>query len=181
MIRWASFYDATVNIMTLGHARHLRSLTVDQALFKPGESVLDVGCGTGAVTIPAKMKVGNKGSAFGIDPAPEMIAVAQRKAKQAGLDIDFRVGAIESLPFSDATFDVVTSSLMMHHLTDNLRVKGPRIGFSYDGKILPLEYQEVGHHFCCGFSSNNPYVGEEAAHFFGNRAGVWYYVVVKFK
>ena len=34
---------------------------------------------------------------------------------------------------------------------------------------------------CCGFSSNNPYVGEEAAHFFGKRAGVWYYVVVKFE
>jgi len=59
--------------------------------------------------------------------------------------------------------------------------KGPRIGFSYDGKILPLEYQEVGHHFCCGFSSNNAYVGEDAAHFFGKRAGVWYYVVVKFE
>ena len=59
--------------------------------------------------------------------------------------------------------------------------KGPRIGFSYDGKILPLEYQDVGHHFCCGFSSNNPYVGEDTAHFFGKRNGVWYYVVVKFK
>ncbi len=124
MIRWASFYDAAVNIMTLGQARRLRSLTVDQALLKPGESVLDVGCGTGAVTIPAKMKVGSKGRAAGIDPAPEMIAVARQKAKQAGLDIDFRVGVIESLPFSDATFDVVTSSLMMHHLTDRLRVKG---------------------------------------------------------
>jgi ubiquinone/menaquinone biosynthesis C-methylase UbiE len=124
LIRWASFYDATVNIITLGHARRLRSLTVDQALLKPGESILDVGCGTGAVTIPAKMKVGNKGSAVGIDPAPEMIAVARQKVQQAGLDIDFRVAAIESLPFSDATFDAVTSSLMMHHLTDRLRVQG---------------------------------------------------------
>ena len=124
MIRWASFYDAAVNIMTLGQARRLRSLTVDQALLRAGESVLDVGCGTGAVTIPAKMKVGSKGSVAGIDPAPEMIAVARQKAKQAGLDIDFRVGVIESLPFSDATFDAVTSSLMMHHLTDRLRATG---------------------------------------------------------
>jgi ubiquinone/menaquinone biosynthesis C-methylase UbiE len=124
MIRWAWFYDATVNIMTLGQARRLRMLTVDQAQLKPGESILDVGCGTGAVTIPAKTKVGNQGSAAGIDPAPEMIAAARRKAQQARLEIDFRVGVIESLPFQDQTFDVVTSSLMMHHLTDRLRSKG---------------------------------------------------------
>jgi demethylmenaquinone methyltransferase/2-methoxy-6-polyprenyl-1,4-benzoquinol methylase/phosphoethanolamine N-methyltransferase len=124
LIRWASLYDLTVNLMTFGHARRLRTLTVDQAQLKPGESVLDVGCGTGAVTIPAKMSVGKTGKAAGIDPAPEMIAVARQKAKRAGLEIDFRVGVIESLPFADNTFDAVTSSLMMHHLTDELRVKG---------------------------------------------------------
>lgn len=124
LIRWASFYDVTVNIMTLGHADRLRDLTLDQALLKPGESILDVGCGTGGVTIPAKTRVGENGSAAGIDPAPEMIAVARRKAERARTEIDFRVGVIESLPFPDETFDVVTSSLMMHHLPEHLRVKG---------------------------------------------------------
>lgn len=124
LIRWASFYDLTVNLMTLGHARRLRTLTVDQAQLKPGESVLDAGCGTGAVTIPAKMSVGKTGKAAGIDPAPEMINVARQKAKRAGVEIDFRIGVIESLPFADNTFDAVTSSLMMHHLTGDLRVKG---------------------------------------------------------
>jgi ubiquinone/menaquinone biosynthesis C-methylase UbiE len=124
MIRWASFYDGFANIMTLGHIRRLRALTVDAALLKPGEKVLDVGCGTGGVTIPAKLRVGDKGSAAGIDPAPEMIAVAQKKAAHAKLDIDFRVGVIESLPYPDASFDVVTSSLMMHHLPKDLQVKG---------------------------------------------------------
>ena len=124
LIRWASFYDVSVNIMTLGHADRLRLLTLDQALLKHGESILDVGCGTGGVTIPAKIRVGENGSAAGIDPAPEMIAVAHRKAKRAGIEIDFRVGVIESLPFPDETFDVVTSSLMMHHLPEHLQVKG---------------------------------------------------------
>ncbi|MFT3894335.1 MAG: class I SAM-dependent methyltransferase [Anaerolineales bacterium] len=124
LIRWASFYDLTVNLMTFGHARTLRSQTIDQALLKPGDSVLDVGCGTGAVAIPAKLRVGKNGKAAGIDPAPEMIAVAREKARRAGLEIDFRVGVIESLPFADNTFDAVTSSLMMHHLTDDLRVRG---------------------------------------------------------
>src|SRR5687768_8565745 len=124
LIRWASFYDVLVNIMTLGHADRLRLLTLDQALLKPGENVLDVGCGTGGLTIPAKIRIGENGSAAGIDPAPEMIAVARRKTKRAGIEINFRVGVIESLPFPDETFDVVTSSLMMHHLPEHLQVKG---------------------------------------------------------
>ena len=124
LIRWASIYDVTVNLMTLGQASRLRRMTVDQALLQPGETLLDVGCGTGGVTIPAKIQVGENGSAAGIDPAPEMIAVARRKAKRAGIEIDFRVGVIESLPFPDETFDVVTSSLMMHHLPQHLQVKG---------------------------------------------------------
>ena len=124
MIRWASLYDGVVNILTLGHARRLRILTVDQALLKPGEKVLDVGCGTGGVTIPAKLRVGKTGEAAGIDPAPEMMAVARRKASRARLEIDFRVGVIESLPYPAATFDAVTSSMMMHHLPEHLQVKG---------------------------------------------------------
>jgi ubiquinone/menaquinone biosynthesis C-methylase UbiE len=124
LIRWASFYDGLVNIMTLGHIRQLRIMTVDKAVLKPGEKVLDVGCGTGGVTIPAKLRVGKTGKVAGIDPAPEMIAVARRKAERAMLEIDFRVGLIESLPYPDATFDSVTSSLMMHHLPHDLQVRG---------------------------------------------------------
>lgn len=124
LIRWASFYDLSANIMTLGRIRRLRSLTVDHTLLKSGESILDVGCGTGGVTIPAKLQVGRTGRAAGIDPAPEMVAIARRKASRVGLQIDFRVGVVESLPFSDETFDAVTSSLMMHHLPEHVQVKG---------------------------------------------------------
>lgn len=124
LIRWPALYDAGVNIITLGRARRLRALTVDNALLRSGENVLDVGCGTGGVTIPAKLRVGNDGKAAGIDPAPEMIAAARRKARGAGLEIDFRVGVIESLPFPDGTFDAVVSSLMMHHLPEHVQAKG---------------------------------------------------------
>jgi demethylmenaquinone methyltransferase/2-methoxy-6-polyprenyl-1,4-benzoquinol methylase/phosphoethanolamine N-methyltransferase len=93
------------------------------------------------------MRVGEKGSAAGIDPAPEMITVARRKAKQAGLEIDFRVGVIESLPFSDATFDAVTSSLMMHHLPKHLQVKGlaeVRRVLKPGGRILIADMKRPG-------------------------------------
>jgi ubiquinone/menaquinone biosynthesis C-methylase UbiE len=124
LIRWAPYYDLFTNILTLGQAWRLRKMTVDHALIKPGDSILDVGCGTGDVTIPARVRAGMNGHAYGIDPAPEMIAVAQEKAKRKHIEIDFRVGVIEALPFPDSSMDVVTSSLMMHHLNDELRVRG---------------------------------------------------------
>jgi ubiquinone/menaquinone biosynthesis C-methylase UbiE len=123
LIRWAPYYDFVTNLMTLGHARPLRRLTVDNAFIKPGDSVLDVGCGTGEVTLLAKTRA-KAGKVYGIDPAPEMIAVARKKAARKKLDIDFRVGVIESLPFPDSSIDVVTSSLMMHHLPEDLKVRG---------------------------------------------------------
>jgi ubiquinone/menaquinone biosynthesis C-methylase UbiE len=124
LIRWAPYYDMAVNVTTLGQAHRLRKMTVDHALIQPGDSVLDVGCGTGEVTLQAKMRAGKAGQVFGIDPALEMITVARKKAARKGLEIDFRVGVIESLPFSDASIDVVTSSLMMHHLPENLKISG---------------------------------------------------------
>jgi ubiquinone/menaquinone biosynthesis C-methylase UbiE len=123
LIRWAPYYDFVVNVVILGQARRLRKMTVDQALIKPGDCVLDVGCGTGEVTLLAKTRAKN-GKVYGIDPSPEMIAVARKKALRKGLDIDFRMGVIESLPFPDASIDVVTSSLMMHHLPEKLKARG---------------------------------------------------------
>ena len=123
LIRWAPYYDFAVNLMTLGHARMLRRMTVDNALIQPGDNVLDVGCGTGEVALSAKTRT-KDGNVYGIDPAPEMIAVARSKAARKKLDIDFRVGVIEALPFPDASMDVVTSSLMMHHLPEELKRRG---------------------------------------------------------
>jgi ubiquinone/menaquinone biosynthesis C-methylase UbiE len=123
LIRWAPYYDLAVNVTTLGQARRLRKMTIDLARIDPGDSVLDVGCGTGEVTLLAKTRA-KQGSVYGIDPATEMIALARKKAARKGLDIDFRVGVIEALPFPDSSLDVVTSSLMMHHLPEKLKERG---------------------------------------------------------
>lgn len=146
MIRWAPYYDFFVNIMTVGHASMLRTMTIERALIQPGNSVLDVGCGTGEVTLRAKMRAGT-GQVYGIDPAPEMIAVARKKAGSRNLDIDFRVGAIESLPFPDSSLDVVTSSLMMHHLPDDLKARGLREIYRVlkpGGRLLIADFMNPG-------------------------------------
>ncbi len=123
LIRWAKYYDLVTQIMALGQAGRLRRKTIEVAQLVPGERVLDVGCGTGDLTLLAKKSTGPTGQVVGLDPAPEMIDVARSKAKRQQTDVEFRTGVIERLPFPDDSFDVVLSSLMMHHLPDDLKPK----------------------------------------------------------
>ena len=125
-IHWAKYYDLTVQLLTLGQSKKLRAWTIDAAQIRAGESVLDVGCGTGVLTRLAKRAAGETGSVFGIDASPEMIEVARANATDEKLNIEFRLEPIEQLSFADNSFDVVLSSLMMHHLPDNLKRAGLR-------------------------------------------------------
>ncbi len=120
----ARFYDATAYLMSFGRERRLRQETVERAEIGPGHAVLDVGCGTGSLTLAAREAVGAGGKVCGIDPSPEMIEAAKAKGAKIGGDVDFQLGVIESIPYPDASFDVVLSSLMLHHLPDELKRKG---------------------------------------------------------
>lgn len=124
LIRWARFYDPLIQLIALGRAGHFRLQSVALAQISAGERVLDVGCGTGELALAAQTRVGTTGQVCGIDPAPEMIAVAQRKATARDAALDLRVGVIEALPYADQSFDVVLSSLMMHHLPDATKAQG---------------------------------------------------------
>jgi ubiquinone/menaquinone biosynthesis C-methylase UbiE len=109
-------YDLLVWFITRGHPRTLRDEMLRPARLQPGESVLDVGCGTGSLAIAAKRKVGPSGAVYGVDASPEMIERATKKARRAGTEVSFKNASAQSLPFQGATFDVVLSTVMLHHL-----------------------------------------------------------------
>ena len=113
-------YDVLSNLVL----RPSQASILTLAQIKLGDKVLDVGCGSGRLVIAVQKKLGPSGAAQGIDPAPEMIAVARKNAARAGQAAKFEIGVIEAIPFPDATFDVVLSRLMMHHLPGDLKQRG---------------------------------------------------------
>ena len=117
----AARYDLVVWLAMLGRERAFREKVVQLARLEPGESVLDVGCGTGTLAIAAKRQVGPEGSVTGIDASPEMLTRAYKKARKAGIELIFKNALAEALPFPDAQFDVVLTTVMLHHLPHNAR------------------------------------------------------------
>jgi ubiquinone/menaquinone biosynthesis C-methylase UbiE len=126
VIHWgARWYDLFGTIISFGRDKAIRAKLTELAEPAPGEKVLDVGCGTGTLAIVIKRQLGT-GEVHGIDASPEMVRFAKEKSAKDGSDIDFRVALIEAIPFPDASFDLVTSSLMLHHLPDDVKAKGFR-------------------------------------------------------
>jgi len=80
-------------------------------VLKPGENVVDVGCGAGIDSLIAAKMVGPEGHVVGIDMTPEMIAKARAAAKEAGItNVEFLEGYMEELPIPDGWADVVISN-----------------------------------------------------------------------
>ena len=115
------FFDTCV---FRGKGRELRQRTATLAQLQPGDQVLDVGCGTGTLALEVQRRVGSAGRVVGIDPGTEQIARARAKAARRDVPIAFQIGVIEQLAFPDQTFDVVLSTLMMHHLPASLKAQG---------------------------------------------------------
>jgi SAM-dependent methyltransferase len=128
ILDWGWPYDLVVwlfaKLLFGSSERALRNTTADLVQLRPGEAVLDVGCGTGSLTMVAKERVGETGRVCGIDPGLQQITRARRQAARKSLSIDFQMGVIERLAFPDQSFDVVLSTLMMHHLPDDLKRQG---------------------------------------------------------
>ena len=92
----------------------------DAASLRPGDRVLDVACGTGALTREAARRVGDDRRVAGVDRAPGMLAVAARHRPA----IRWCLGDAVSLPFADRTFDAVVSQFGLMYFSDRLRAIG---------------------------------------------------------
>jgi SAM-dependent methyltransferase len=95
--------------------RTVKDGLIEQADLREGQRVLDLGAGTGTLAIMARRRAACE--VIGIDADPEILEIARRKAGGAGTEVRFDEGTATELPYEDASFDRVLSTLFFHHLT----------------------------------------------------------------
>jgi len=114
------FYDAVVGATT--RERIFKTELIAQASIGSGQTVLDLACGTGTLSIWAKQAY-PKAEITGVDGDPAILELARRKALRAGFCMRFDQAMSDALPYEESQFDRVLSSLFFHHLNmqDKLR------------------------------------------------------------
>jgi ubiquinone/menaquinone biosynthesis C-methylase UbiE len=116
---------------------------------RPGERVLDVACGTGAISRLAAERVGLGGSVTAIDIAPDMIDVAKAVAGPDGAKIDWRTADAESLPLPDASVDVVLCQMGLMFMENRSAAIAEMRRVLADGRVVvntPGRIQPVYEH-----------------------------------
>jgi ubiquinone/menaquinone biosynthesis C-methylase UbiE len=112
-------YDGVAKLLGADRARQK---LLDEASLQPGQKVLDIGSGTGTFAVLMKQRHPAV-EVIGLDPDPKALARARRKAERARVSIRFDQGFADALAYPAASFDVVFSSFMFHHLEADNREK----------------------------------------------------------
>jgi ubiquinone/menaquinone biosynthesis C-methylase UbiE len=100
----------------------LKGRLVEDALIEPGHTVLDLGCGTGTLAVLIKQRH-PQAHMVGLDIDPRALQHAASKARGVGVHIDFTQASALELPYPSAHFDRVVSSLVLHHLSREQKVR----------------------------------------------------------
>lgn len=93
-----------------------KSRLIERAQIQSGQRVLDLGCGTGTLAVMIKQSA-PEAQVTGLDGDEQVLTIARTKAEQAQVTIQLDHGLAYELPYPDASFDVVMSSFVIHHLT----------------------------------------------------------------
>ena len=109
-------------------------LVVDAARIQPGQSVLDVACGTGVVARTAADRLAGNGVVTGVDLNAGMLAVAERLRP----DLDWRIGDVADLPFPDRTFDAVLCQMALMFFPDRLAALREMARVTRPGGVVAL-------------------------------------------
>lgn len=117
----ASLYDPLIEFFSFGREKKFRELTLRYMAVEPSDQVLDIGCGTGSLTLLVAEQLGKEGMVTGIDAAPTMIDIARQKGARGGMSARFFAEAAESLSFADNSFTVVVNSMFCHHVDRELK------------------------------------------------------------
>src|SRR5258706_3376583 len=113
----APVYDRMNTLMTLGSDRRWRRLAVEATGVKAGESVIDVACGTGKLSVALAERVGPFGHVLGVDLSPAMVSFA-RRAHPDLVQLRFETGNAMTLPAQDAEFDAASIAFGLRNLAD---------------------------------------------------------------
>lgn len=114
----ASYVHALEAFDGIEQLQELKVIARQRGGIARGCSILDVGCGFGLETLRLASVVAPGGKVAGIDNSVDFIAEAQKRAAAAKLQIDFRVGDAEALPYANASFDCVRAERLLIYLKD---------------------------------------------------------------
>jgi ubiquinone/menaquinone biosynthesis C-methylase UbiE len=122
--------------------RALHQRAVELAGIEPGQTVVDVGCGTGNLSF-ALLAAHPDAQVTGLDPDRDSLRRAARKARRRGVSITLVQGYADRIPGEDAALDHLVSSLALHHVDDD-----GRVGFAHDalralrpgGKVTVVDF-----------------------------------------
>jgi len=115
------YYDLFMNVISLGYYPHLIKRVVDKMDVQSGESILDLGSGTGRNDIFIAQKIGPEGSILGLDISKEMLSLSRRRC-QSYPNVEFKEQRIEMPLTYQGEFDKVFISFVLHGFEDTQKV-----------------------------------------------------------
>jgi len=139
--RIAARYDRANRWMSFGTDQSVRRRAVAMSGIKPGEALLDCAAGTGDLTLLFHSAMNGQGRVVGTDFNADMLALAEKKSRASGADIEWRVEDSQELTFDDETFDVVAIAYGIRNVDDPHRaLRSMYRVLKPGGRLVVLEF-----------------------------------------